>query len=99
MNPEPLKTTCQDTPDQQGASQTKQRRVLGVRAAVEQQRRQAGAEERAERESDQRQRAHDEALQVAVEGQQNGESDDQPVDERHPLESSPTPAVRRIFYR
>jgi len=46
-----------------------------------------------------RQRADDEALQIAVEGEQNGEGDDQPVDRCHLQQVICAPEVRCIFYR
>ena len=68
--PMPSKPAGQHPARQQRAEQAEQRRVLRVRAAGQHQRRQPRADERAEREADQRQRADDEALHVAVERQQ-----------------------------
>ena len=81
--PRPLQAAGEHAAGQQRAEQPEQRRVRGMRSAAEQQRRQAGAEKRAERETDERQHPDDESLVVSVEGQQGGEADDHPVQTGH----------------
>ena len=81
--PEPLQAAGQHRAGEQRAHQPEQRRVLGVRAAGQHERREVGAEERSEAEPEQRQGADDEPLRVAVERQQHRERHDQPVDFRH----------------
>ena len=68
---------------QQGPQEPEQRGVGRPRAVAEQQRRQPRADKRPHREAHQGQRADDEPLDVAVEGQQHGEADDQPVKRGH----------------
>ena len=85
MDPESLKATREHPAGEQRAEQTEQRRVLRVRSTGQQQRSEPRADERAEPEADERQRTDDEALHVAVEGEQRRERNDQPVDAGHPI--------------
>ena len=80
---QPLQAAGEHATGQQRAEQAEQRRVGRAIPLAEQQRGQAGAEERAHREPGQRQRADDEPLHVAVEGQEHGEADDDPVQRTH----------------
>ena len=84
---EPLEAAGEHAAGEQRAEQTEQRRVLRVRAAREDQRRQPGPEERADREPGERQRPDDEALHVPVQGEQHDEGDDHPVDRGHAVRS------------
>ena len=80
--PRPSRPLASTPPAEQRAEQAEQRRVRRPRSLAEHQRRQPRADEGPDREPDQRQRADDEPLQVAVDGQQDGERDDHPVDAR-----------------
>jgi hypothetical protein len=79
----PLKAGGEDPADQQRAHEAEHGRVGRVGAGGQDERGQPGAEERPEREAGQRQRADEEALREAVQGQQDREDDDEPVDAAH----------------
>ena len=83
MKSESFQPARQDAARQYRAEQPEQRRVPRMRATGQQQRSQPRTEERPDREADDREHSHDEALDVAVEREQHTEHDDQPVDRGH----------------
>ena len=87
MNGQPLEAAGEHAAGEQRAQQTEQRRVLRVRPAGKDQRRQPGPEERPDREPGERQCTHDEALHIPVQGEQHDEGDDHPVDRGHAVKA------------
>ncbi len=76
----------EDAAQEERAHEGEQGGVLGVGALRQQQGRQARSGECADDETDQRQRADDQALHVAPDGHQEREADDDPVDGSHARE-------------
>ena len=107
MQAEPFEAAGEHATREQRPDEAEDRRVLRAGATGQEQRPDPGAEKRSEGETNERQHADDEPLDVAVEGEQQGEYDDQPIDRCHdtsgygPVSRSllGAPSGAAIFYR
>ena len=79
----PLEGDGRDRSSDQGGDRGEKRRVGRLRPALEDQRAEAAAEDRPERETGHREGAHDESLPRAPQGERDRESDYAPVQDGH----------------